>query len=254
MLAEVLTENVFVFITVFARIGAAMMLLPPFGDTFVLRRTRLALALAVSLLLMPVAAPALPAMPPGPLALALVLGGEVAVGLFIGGLARVVFSGLHTASLLVAYQTGLATANLFAPGQDEHGVMVSRFFTLTALVLLFATDLHQSVLLALAESYQALPLAGLPPVGDFAEQALDFIAGAFVVAVQVAAPLLVVGLLFWIGFALLARLMPTMQVFFVALPLQIAVGFWVLMVALPGMMLWYFDYFEESIGRLLAAG
>ncbi|MEE8274551.1 MAG: flagellar biosynthetic protein FliR [Alphaproteobacteria bacterium] len=254
MLAEVLTENIFVFLTVFARIGAAMMLMPPFGDTFILRRTRLSLALAVSLVIMPVAAPALPALPPGPIALTLILAGEIAVGLFIGGLARVVFSGLHTASLLVAYNTGLATASLFAPGQDEHGVMVSRFFTMTALVLLFATDLHQALLLALAESYEVLPLAGLPPVGDFAEQALDFISGAFVVAVQVAAPLLIAGLLLWVGFGLLARLMPTMQVFFVALPLQIAFGFWVLMIALPGMMLWYFDYFEESIGRLLVAG
>ncbi len=250
MLAELLNATLFAFLVVFARLGAALMLLPPFGDVFVLRRARLVLALSISVLVAPVAAPLLPAQPPGPLALVLILGGEIAVGLFIGGLARLLLSALHTASFVVAYQTGLGAATAFAPEQDEQGVMISQFFTLTGLTLLFATDLHHALLMALVESYRALPPGGLPPTGDFAAQAIDFIAGAFVVTLQIAAPVLLVGLLFWIGLGLLARLMPSIQIFFVALPLQIALGFWVLMVALSGMLLWYFEYFEASIGRL----
>jgi flagellar biosynthetic protein FliR len=254
MLAEVITGNVFVFLTVFARIGAALMLLPPFGDTFVLRRTRLVLALAVSTVVTPLAAVSMPELPPGPLALTLILGGELAIGLFIGGLGRIAFGAVHTASILVAYNTGLGAATLFGAGRDEHGVMVSQFFTLTALVLLFATDLHQMLLIALVESYKVLPPMGLPPVGNLVAQAIDFVGGAFRVALQVAAPLMVAGLMFWVGFGLLARLMPQMQVFFVALPLQIAFGFWTLMVALPAMLLWFFDYFEDRIGLLMAVG
>ncbi len=71
---------------------------------------------------------------------------------------------------------------------------------------------------------------------------------------QVAAPLLIVGLLFYLGLGLLARLMPNMQVFFIALPLQIVLGFWVLMVALSAMMLWYIEYFEDSVPGLIGAG
>ena len=254
MLAQALPAEVFAFLTVFARLGAALMLLPPFGDTFVLPRTRLALALAVSLVVMPLAAPTLPPLPEGPLALAMILGGEIAVGLFIGGLVRVLFSGLHTASILVAYQTGLGAATVFDPSQNEQGVIISRFFTLIALVLLFATDLHHALLVALIDSYRALPPGALPPVGDFAGQAVNFISGAFVIAMRVAAPVLVVGLLFYLGLGLLGRLMPTMQVFFVALPLQIALGFWVVMLGLSAMLLGFFDYFEESIAGMIAIG
>ena len=53
MLSELVPANLFLFIVVFARIGSALMLLPPFGDTFVFTRTKLVLALAISALVTP---------------------------------------------------------------------------------------------------------------------------------------------------------------------------------------------------------
>ena len=132
--------------------------------------------------------------------------------------------------------------------------MIGRFFSLVALVLLFATELHHELLLALIDSYRLLPPGGLPPVGDFAAQAIAFMSNAFVVALQISAPIMVVGLLFYLGLGLVARLMPAVQVFFVALPLQILLGFWVTLVALSSIMLWYFEYFEDGIARLLIGG
>lgn len=254
MLAEALTADVFAILLVFARLGAALMLLPPFGETFVFSRARLSLALAISVLIAPLAAPLLPPLPEAPIELLLIICGEIAVGLFIGGLARLLLSGLHTASILVAYQTGLGTATIFDPNMNEQGVIISRFFLLVALLLLFTTDLHHALLVALIESYRVLPPGALPATGDFAGQAINFISGAFVVAAQVAAPVLVVGLLFYLGLGLLGRLMPAIQVFFVALPLQIALGFWVVMLGLSAMMLWYMEYFDESIVRLYSGG
>lgn len=255
MLAEFLSTNLFAFFTVFARLGAALMLLPPFGDMFVPPRIRLSLALALSALVTPLAAPVLPALPENSVELALILGGEIAVGLFIGGLARILMSGLHTAGIVVAYQTGLGAATAFAPDQGgDQGVMIGRLFTILALVLLFVTDLHQTLLMALVDSYRSLPPAGIPPAGDFAALAIDFMAGAFVIAVKVAAPLLVIGFLFYVGIGLLARLMPAMQVFFVALPLQMALGFWILMVGLSTMLLWYLEFFQEQIAGMFPGG
>ena len=231
--------------------AAALILLPPFGVTFVFARLRLVLALAVSAVATPLAAPVLPALPAAPLALALAIAGEIVVGLFIGGLARLLLSGLHTASMLIAYQTGLAAAVVFDPTQNEQGVVIGRFFTLIALVMLFATDLHHALLMALIDSYRLMPPGGLPPVGDFAAQAIAFMSGAFVVALQVSAPVVVVGLLFYLGIGLLARLMPAVQVFFIAMPLQVMLGFWITMVALSAAMLWYFDYFADGVATLL---
>ncbi len=251
MLSELLPANIFAFFVVFARIGSAMVLLPPFGEAFVFVRTRLVLALAISALATPLAAPSLPEPPSGPLALTVILAADILVGLFIGGLARMLLAGLHTASMLIAYQTGLAAALVFDPSQGQQAVVIGRFFNLMALVLLFSTNLHHALLMAVIDSYRVMPPGGLPPVGDFAGQAVAFITGAFIIALQVAAPVVVVGLLFYLGIGLIARLMPAVQIFFIALPLQVMLGFWITMVALAATMLWYLDYMENGIGELL---
>ena len=252
MLAELLSVDIFAFFIAFARIGSAMILLPPFGEAFVFVRTRLVLALAISALAAPFAAQSLPAMPPGPLALTMLVTAEIMVGLFIGGLARMLLSGLHTASMIIAYQTGLAAALVFDPSAGQQSVVIGRFFNLMALVMLFSTNLHHALLMVVIDSYQVMPPGGLPPVGDFAGQAVAFITASFIIAFQVAAPVVVVGLMFYLGIGLIARLMPAIQVFFIALPLQIALGFWITMVALSATMLSYFEYMENSIGVLLS--
>jgi flagellar biosynthetic protein FliR len=210
------------------------------------------MALVISAVATPIAAPSLPTLPDGPLELALVIAGEITVGLFIGALARILLSAIHTASMVIAYQTGLAAALAFDPSQGQQSVVISRFFNLMALVLLFSTGLHHAMLMAVVDSYRVLPPGGLPPVGDFAGQAVAFFTGAFVIAMQVAAPVMVIGLLFYLGIGLIARLMPAMQVFFVAMPLQVMLGFWITMVALSATMLWYLDYIENGIGELLS--
>jgi flagellar biosynthetic protein FliR len=251
MLSELVPANLFLFIVVFARIGSALMLLPPFGDTFVFTRTKLVLALAISALVTPLAEPSLPALPSGPLALTIILTSEILVGLFIGGLARFLLAGLHTASMIIAYQTGLAAALVFDPSAGQQAVVIGRFFNLMALTLLFTTGLHHAMLMAVIDSYRLMPPGGLPDVGDFAGQAVAFLSASFTIALQVAAPVVVVGLLFYLAIGLVARLMPAMQVFFIALPLQVMLGFWVTMVAMSATMLWYFDYIENGIGDLL---
>ena len=251
MLAAALPENIYAFFVVFARLGAAFMLLPGFGESFVYKRGRLAMALVISAVATPIAAPTLPPLPDGPLELTLVIAGEITIGLFIGALARILLSAVHTASMVIAYQTGLAAATIFDPTQNEQGAMIGRFFSLLALVLLFATELHHALIMTLIESYRLLPPGGLPPVGDFAAQAITFMSNAFVVALQMSAPMIVIGLMFYLGLGLVARLMPAVQVFFVALPLQVLLGFWVTMMAMSAMMLWYFEYFADGIASLL---
>jgi len=250
MLAQFLTINLFAFFIIFARLGAALMLLPPFGDVFVLGRARLVLALAISLVALPVIGPMVPPPPASALTLALMLASEVSIGLFIGSLVRIMMSALQTASIVIAYQTGLGTAAAFNPTQNEQGILISRFFTLLGLVMLFATNLHLVLISGLIDSFIALP-PGVPPViDDIASQAVDFVAAAFIAALKVAAPLLILGVLFYLGLGLLSRLMPSIQVLFIALPLQIAFGFWIVMVMLSGMMLWFFDDFATRVGTI----
>jgi flagellar biosynthetic protein FliR len=69
----------------------------------------------------------------------------------------------------------------------------------------------------------------------------------FLLSFQIAAPFVVVGLIFYLGLGLLGRLMPQMQVFFVAMPLQIMVGLGVLFIALPVTVRWFIESLEGKM-------
>ena len=89
------------------------------------------------------------------------------------------------------------------------------------------------------------------PVGDFSEMISRTMAQTFKLAFQLATPFLVFGLMFYVGMGLLARLMPQMQIFFIALPLQILLTSVLLALSLSAMMIWYLDHLEAGIASFL---
>jgi flagellar biosynthetic protein FliR len=62
----------------------------------------------------------------------------------------------------------------------------------------------------------------------------------------------VIGLVFYLGLGLLARLMPQVQVFFIAVPLQILLSFVVMLLTISASMMWFLDRFDATMGGFLA--
>src|ERR1700730_1102728 len=106
MLDQILPANLFAASLVFARLGSAMMLLPGIGEIYVSPRLRLVLALGMTLVATPVVAPLLP-RPSGAIELALLLAGEIAVGIFLGTIARILLAALQVAGSVVSINLGL---------------------------------------------------------------------------------------------------------------------------------------------------
>ena len=110
MADSVLALNLYAYLLVFARLGTALMLFPGFGETQVAPRIRLSIALGVSLVVLPIVAPGLPAVPVNPLELGLVLLGEIFVGFFLGTIVRMMMAAIQIAGAIIATETGLANA------------------------------------------------------------------------------------------------------------------------------------------------
>jgi flagellar biosynthetic protein FliR len=162
-------------------------------------------------------------------------------------MARLIMSALETAGFLIAAQTGLAFAQTFDPGQGTQGAMVSTFLSLIGALLVFETGLHHLALGAISGSYVLLPPGNALPVGDMAELALTLASGAFALGLQLAAPFLVFGLIIYAVLGVLSRLMPQLQVFFLAMPLNILSGFVLLMLVIGVMMTKFLDFFAEQM-------
>jgi flagellar biosynthetic protein FliR len=76
-------------------------------------------------------------------------------------------------------------------------------------------------------------------VGDAAELALETASTSFRVGFQIAMPVIAAGLIFRVGLGVLSRLIPQIQVFFIALPLQVMGGLVVFALGLSaGMLIW----------------
>lgn len=247
MIEQLFPNDVFSLLLVFARIGGAIMLLPGFGETFVPPRVRLIFALGLTLVLTPLVAGTLPGLPDTIPALFLLLGGEIVIGLFFGGLARLLVTALHVAGVVIGFQTSLAGAQIFDPASAQQGSLIGTFLNLLGIFLIFISDLHHLMLIALADSYSLFVPGVALPLGEFSQKAARTVADSFAVGIRLSAPFIIIGMVFYIGLGLLARLMPQVQVFFIAIPLQVALGFVVLALVLSASMTWFLDFFQAGI-------
>ncbi len=248
MLQQILPETIFAFFAVFLRVGAMMMIVPGFGERFIPARVRLAIALAVSFVMLAPLRPLLPPLPEAPLTLLWVVLSESLVGLMIGLVARMMLSGLHVAGTVISFQSSLGIAQGFDPTQGQQNAIVGSFMTLVGVMVIMTADLHYLFLEAVRDSYTLFPPGRLPEMADFARLATDTVVASFKLGIQIAAPFLVYSLILYIGMGLVNRLMPQMQVFFIIMPLQIAVAFFLLAVVFSAAMLWFQDHVTRTIG------
>lgn len=252
-LLAALPVEVSVAFAVFARVGAMMMTAPAFGDFTLSPRIRLAIALGVSAALWPAAAASFPenAGEGSTLALAALLVGEIATGLFLGLVARTFMAALNVAGQVIALQMGLSLAQIFDPSQEVQGAIVGGFLAVLGTTMIFATDLHHLLLAALRDSYVLFAPGAAFDAGGMAETMIATLSAAFSLGVRLAAPFMAFGLVFYAGAGILNRLMPQAQVFFMLIPANLILGLMLLMLTTGLMMTVFLDAFGERLALFL---
>ncbi len=251
MTISYLPQAAFLFIMLFARIGTIIMLLPGFGDANVPPRIRLMIGLVFSFVMFPLAEGYYGPSPAGLGGLFPLLGGEVIIGLLIGGIARLMMSALQIAGTAMSFQMGLSYAQSFDPTQGVQSAILGSFLSVIAITLIMVTDMHHMFLVAIKDSYTLFKPGNLPALGDFSQLALNTVAGSFKVGVQITAPFLVFGLIFYLGIGILSRLMPQVQIFFVAMPANIFLGLTLMLLLLSALMMWFLGYLKAAFAVFL---
>ena len=239
------------FMLVFARVAAMVMVLPALGQSNIPVRIKIAIAVLLTLIILPLHRTAytidLSSMAP----LLVSMLHEIIIGVVLGATAQVAMSALQVAGSVIAQQLGLGFVTAVDPTQGQQGVVIGNFLTMLGVTLLFATDSHHLIIAALNDSYTIFSPGDLVPSGDVAELATRAFSAAFKLGMQLSAPFLVFGLVFNIGLGVLARLMPQMQVYFVGVPLSILTGFLIFAAVLAAMMGTFLDYFVSVMHDLI---
>lgn len=241
-----------VYMLVFTRTGAMIMLLPGIGETGIPPRVRLALALAISFAMAPVVAKNYPDQAPSNIfALGILIAQEITVGVLVGAMARIIMSALSVAGSLIAQGTGLSYAQSFDPSMGGEEAVTGTFLTLLGVVMIFAMDLHHLAIGAIVGSYSMIPPGGSLPTSDMAELALRLVSGSFALGLQLAAPFIVFSFVVNAAIGLLARMMPQLQVFFIAMPVNMLAGLFLLLLLIGSLMTVFLNYYTTEMGHFL---
>src|ERR1700750_1430840 len=167
------------FMLVFARIGAMVMLLPGLGEANIPVRIKLAVALLLTLIILPLHRAAYHIDMQSLTPLLVLMLHEIVIGIVLGATARVTLSALAVAGSVIAQQLGLGFVTSIDPTQGQQGALIGNFLTILGLTLLFSTDTHHLIIAALNDSYRIFSPGTTMPTGDIAALATQAFASAF---------------------------------------------------------------------------
>jgi flagellar biosynthetic protein FliR len=244
---SLLPDLAWLALLLFARLGTLFMLMPGIGEQTVPVRVRLVMALATLLVVYPTMSGVLPPVPQSAVEVFGLILWEILIGLGLGLAVRFVLSVMQVAGTTIAFQMGLGFALNVDPSQGTQGVLLGNFLALLGMTLIFIADLHHLALAGIVRSYDVFSVGSAIPIGDFTQYALMSASKAFEVAIQISAPFMVFGLIFYLGLGILSRLMPQLQIFMIAMPVNILGGFILLAAMLSALMALYIDHVREVL-------
>jgi len=212
------------FALVLVRVGGVLAFLPIVGGRGVPASARVACVLGLALVLFPVVTPDLPAVTWEPVPLALLGCAELLFGLLVGLSASLIFHSLRISGELVGRQMGMAMAISADPSTGVRTTVVGNFLNAVAVLTFFAINGHHVMLRALRTSFSTFPMGTFISADLARRTVVSAASGSFVLAFQLAAPLLVVTFMMSLVMALMARLAPGMNVLIFGFALRLLVG------------------------------
>jgi flagellar biosynthetic protein FliR len=206
-------------------------------------RAKIALALFVTIVIAPTMPP-LPAIDPASWAGLGYLVRELAIGLVLGFMMRLVFVAVEMAAEITGMQMGLGFAQFYDVQSAAPVPVLGRFFGLAATLTFLAIDGHLLLLSVLAETFQTMPVGGgmqatfwltVASTGGF------FVYAALSLALPVIAALLVTNL----ALGVLSRAAPQLNIFAIGFPVTLMLGFVAVLFSIP----YFLPVFEQLVRR-----
>jgi flagellar biosynthetic protein FliR len=247
---------ILIFIVVLTRVGGLVTFAPFWNNQAATMRVRVALALMLALALTPAVMPRLATPPTDPIALALVIMGELVIGCVFGFVGRVVVSALETAAEVLSFQLGLSLASTIDPSTRAQTTVIGTLAQMFGLMILMGADSHHWVLAATARSFESVQPGNLNFSPELAQLLLRLSADAIAVGVALAAPTIIVLLAVEFILAVAGRAAPQLQIMVLGFPVKILAGIWLTGATLyfmPGAVRQVIGAIKTGLSRAISA-
>ena len=232
---------------VFLRVSALVSLLPGFGEQSVPARVKFGIALAFTMIIAPaVAAPTLPMQFDAILWLIFT---EVLAGLLLGIGIRLFILALQTAGSIAAQSTSLA--QILGGAVAEPVPAMGHILVMGGIALAMMTGLHVRVAEMVILSYDMMPMGQLPNPADVSEWGVDQIRRAFSLGFTLAAPFVILSVLYNVALGVINKAMPQLMVAFVGAPVITAGGLLLLALSAPLLLATWLEALNAFIANPL---
>jgi flagellar biosynthesis protein FliR len=221
------------FALVLTRISGFLLVLPVFGSKILPVQIKAAAAVLLSLFFCATVPLGIDPAGISTLGAMVLLAGEAVYGLALGLIVALLFSVVQLSGHVIEQQMGLTMAEIVDPLTDEEAGPLANLLEMIFLLLFLSANGHHLLLLVLSKSYSAFPAGTIPTLGVLVGGVIETGSVMFIACLRLAAPLLAAYLLLMVALALLARLIPEMDIFFLSMPLQAALGLFLVTMFMP---------------------
>lgn len=235
---------------VFLRVGAALALMPAFGERSVPLRIRGVLALALTVVTAPAVSHMLPPINSGML-VGIALAAETIIGLALGAALRLFVLVLQISGSIAAQSVSLA--QIFGGQTIEPQPAIGHVLVIGGLALAVMSGLHVKVVEYFVLSYELLPFGRLPNAEDLMSWGTGRIAKAFGLGFALAAPFVISALIYNLALGVINRAMPQLMVAFVGAPALTAGGLVLLTLSAPLMLQVWISAMDQFIANPVGA-
>ena len=256
MLNEILSQAP-VFLLIFARIFAMLLVLPMFSMRSASRVAKVALAGYMAFFIFGTCdlsyyLPYIAQDGSFSMEYFLILIGEVLIGIILGFFITMIFSAFSTAGQFLAFQLGFSAASSYDSLSQVENPLMGQFFNLIAMLVFMQTHWFQKLFLqGLVTSFSSLnAISIVQSTESIVKFVMSGLSSLFVDALVISLP--VMGSLFLISICtgLLTKAAPQMNLLSEGFPIMIMLAFVIIAFILPDMIDFFVRSFEKGFADL----
>ena len=220
------------FALILVRLSGLFLLSPIWGRANVPAKLKIGFSIVLSLILINFYPPGVP-LYGNLVGYVLLVMGELLIGLALGFVTTMFFGIVFTAGQIMDMQTGFGMVQVYDVHQNIQIPIVGNLLNLIILLSFIMAGGHVRLVEILFRTFESLPIGGVVLDTRLPAVMLEGFLRTFVLAVQVAMPVIASGLLAEAALGVIVRTAPQMNVFVIGIPIKIIIGLFMIFLLVP---------------------
>jgi flagellar biosynthetic protein FliR len=240
-------EKLLGFVMVLTRISAFFLVIPVFGWQSIPVGIKVAMTVLIAIFFSMITPVPVVADRVSTAEAVLLIANEATYGLALGLVATLIFAAVKFSGGVIEREMGFAMAEILDPLTGEGTQPLGSLLEMIFIMLFLSANGHHLFLLIISRSYDSFPAGSIPTIPVLTEGIINAGSTMLIHGLKLAAPILAAFMLLMVVLAVLARMVPEMEILFISFPLSIGLGLLMVAIFLP-----FINSFVAEFAKLMS--